>query len=409
MKQNHAPGRTILAEGRVVVGIDIGKRKQAATAVSPQGEVLARLASFPNTREGIDLLEREVLQKVGGPRKILIAMEATGHYWMCLYHELVRRGYQGVVLNPVQTNARLGARIRKTSTDPIDSLGIARFILTGDAKATRVPDEKTAELRLLVRHRRRLIQARTDMERYAHTLIDRVFPEYAEIFSSPFLSSTRAMVREFGIAPENIASHHDEVRDTLRRTSRQRIAQEKVDLLLEKAQASIGSRQAESLAGEQLRDLFDYTETIERQVAQIEEKLERRMDERDSPLLSLGIGPALAATIHAESDPIHDFHDPDQYVAYAGLDPSVRESGDSIRRRSKISERGSPTLRSALYLAAFSVYRKHDCFHRCYQKHRRKGHGHTDALVVVAHHLARVVWRLLTDNRKFTKRPPKRR
>jgi transposase len=129
----------------------------------------------------------------------------------------------------------------------------------------------------------------------------------------------------------------------------------------------------------------------------------------DSPLLSLEINSALAATIHAESDPIGDFRGPDQYVAYAGLDPSVRESGDTIRGRSKISKRGSPVLRSALYQAAFCVHRKHDYFHRCYRKHRRKGRSHTSALVVVAHKLARVVWRMLTDNRKFTKRPPKRR
>jgi transposase len=408
-KHSRDERRTILAGNRAVVGIDIGKRKHAATAVSPQGKVIARLASFPNTREGVDLLERKVLQKAGEPRKTLIAMEATGHYWMCLYHELVRRCYRCVVVNPVQTHASFRARIRKTTTDKIDSLGIARFILTGNAKATRVPDEKTTELRLLVRHRRRLVHARANMERYAGTLVDRVFPEYDGLFSKPFLPSARAMVREIGLAPEEITSHEDEVRDTLHRASRGRIAREKVDLLFQRAKRSIGSRQAESLATEQLRSVFDYTETIQRQIDEIEEQLESRIEEMDSPLMSLGINPVLAATIHAESDPIADFPGPDQYVAYTGLDPSVRESGDTIRGRSKISKRGSPVLRSALYMAAFSVYRKHDYFHRFYQKHRRKGRSHTSALVVVAHRLARVVWRLLTDNRKFTKRPPKTR
>ena len=275
-------------------------------------------------------------------------------------------------------------------------------------RATRVPDEKTTELRLLVRHRRRLVQARADMERYAGTLVDRVFPEYEGVFCKPFLPSARALVRHIGIAPEEIASHEDQVRDTLHRASRGRIAPEKVDLLLQRAKHSIGSRQAESLATEQLRSVFDYTETIQRQIGEIEEQLQGRIEKMDSPLLSLGINSVLAATIHAESDPITDFPGPDQYVAYTGLDPSVRESGDTIRSRSKISKRGSPVLRGALYLTAFSVYRKHDYFHRSYHKHRRKGRSHTSALVVVAHRLARVVWRLLTDNRKFTKRPPKR-
>jgi transposase len=392
-----------------VVGIDIGKRKHAATAVSPQGEVIASLASFPNTCEGVDLLEEKVLRKAGGPRKALVAMEATGHYWMCLYHELVRRDYRCVVLNPVQTHAAFRARIRKTTTDKIDSLGIARFVLTGNAKATRVPDERTTELRLLVRHRRRLVHARADMERYAGTLVDRVFPEYEGVFCKPFLPSARAMVREIGLAPGEIASRKDEVRETLHRASRGRIAPEKIDLLLQRAKRSIGSRQAESLATQQVCSVFDYAEAIQQQIREIEEQLESRIEELDSPLLSLGISSVLAATIHAESDPITDFPGPDQYVAYTGLDPSVRESGDTIRGRSKISKRGSPVLRGALYLTAFSVYRKHDYFHRFYQRHRRQGHRHTSALVVVAHRLARVVWRLLTDNRKFTKRPPKRR
>lgn len=409
MQKKHRKGRPILARGRAVVGIDIGKRKHAAAAVSPQGEIVARLASFSNTLEGVQLLQREVLKKAGGPRKTLVAMEATGHYWIPLYHELRRRKYRCVVLNPIQTNSRSGVRIRKTKTDKIDSLAIARFILTGDALATRVPDEKTAELRLLVRHRRRLVQARGNMERYAHTLVDRVFPEYEGVFCKAFLPSARALIRQVGIAPDEIVSHEEDVRDVLHRTSRGRLAAEKVDLLLERANDSIGSRQAAALATEQLRGIFDYIEMIEKQTANIEHDLESRMDAINSPLPSLGINPVLAATIHAESDPISDFRGPDQYVAYAGLDPSVRESGDTIRGRSRISKRGSPVLRGALYLVAFSVYRKHDYFHRCYQKHRRKGRSHTSALVVVAHKLARVIWRMLTDNRKFTKRPPKRR
>jgi transposase len=407
MKRRHQ-SLQVLARGRTVVGIDIGKRKHAATAVSPQGDVVARLASFPNTRQGVDLLEKHVLRKAGGPKKTLVAMEATGHYWMCLYHELRRRGYACVVLNPVQTNARLRGRIRKTRTDPLDSLGIARFMLTGEAKATRVPDEKTVELRLVVRHRWRLVQARADMERYAHTLVDRVFPEYEAVFSKPFLPSGRALIREIGIAPDEIVSHQRQVRDLLHRASRGKLATETIDQLIESAKRSIGVRQAERLVSQQLQDVFECIEIIERQLAEIEEQLDDRMKEKDSPLLSLGIKAVLAATIHAESDPISDFHSPDQYVAYAGLDPSVRESGDTVHGRSKVSKRGSPVLRRALYLAAFSVSGKHDYFHRCYQKHRRKGRSHQNALVIVAARLARVVWRLLTDNRRFKKRPPKK-
>jgi transposase len=397
----------VLPRGRAVVGIDIGKGKHAATALSPQGEVIAQIASFPNTRQGVEQLEQEALRKAGGPGKALVGMEATGHYWMCLYHELTRRGYACVVFNPLQTNARSKARIRKTRNDKIDSQTIARLVHSGEAKATRVPDPKITELRLLVRHRHRLLQAAGNMERYAHTLADRIFPEYAAVFSKPFLPTARKMIRQIGIAPDKLVRNADEVRELLRVAGRKKITDEKIEQLLQAAKESIGTRQAEGVIEAQLCSTFDYLDGVRQQIADIEKQLDERMQPLDSPLYSLGITSPLVAAIHAESDPISDFATPDQYVAYTGLDPSRHDSGDTIAWRGKISKRGSPLLRCTLYLTAFVVCRRHDYFARIYRKHRAKGKKHTNALVIVARRLARVIWRLLTDDRGFTKRAPK--
>ena len=403
----HNSHQVVLAGDRAVVGIDIGKLKHSATAISGQGEIIARLARFSNTRRGVDRLEKDILLPAGGASEVLIAMEATGHYWMCLYHELARRGYSMLVLNPLQTHASFRARIRKTSTDPLDSLGIARFVLTGLARATRVPDEAVTELRLLGRHRWRLTRTVNNLERYAHTLIDRLFPEYAGVFSKPFLKSARALMHEIGLVPAHLVQQADKVRDVLVRSSRNQLAEKKIDRLLQCASESIGCRLAEGLMNAQLQSILSLIETIEQQVEAIEKQLTERINRVDSPLLSLGLTPPLAAVIHAESDPITDFPGPEQYVAYAGLDPSVRESGDSVRGRSRLSKRGSPILRNALFVGAMGIYRHQEYFGKTYRKHRRRSGSHTKALVVVTHRLARVTWRLLTDNRKFTKRPPK--
>ncbi len=400
-------GKPVLPRGRAVVGIDIGKRKHAATALSSQGEVIAQLASFPNTRQGVDQLEKEVLRKAGGPGKVLVGMEATGHYWMCLYHELIRRGYACIVLNALQTNARSSTRIRKTRNDKIDSQTIARLILSGDARATRVPEPKITELRLLVRHRHRLIQAAGNMERYAHTLVDRIFPEYADVFCKPFLPSAQKLIRQIGLAPDKLVKNAEQVREILCIAGRKRIAAETIEQLLEAAKQSIGTCQAEDVIEAQLRSIFDYLETVREQIADIKKQLDERAMQLNSPLYSLGLTSTLVAAIHAESDPIDDFDSPEEYVAYVGLDPSLHDSGDTIKRRGRISKRGSPLLRHTLYLAAFVVYRRHDYFRRIYLKHVGRGKKHTKALVIVARRLARVIWRLLTDGREFTKRAPK--
>jgi transposase len=238
-------------------------------------------------------------------------------------------------------------------------------------------------------------------------LVDRIFPEYADVFSAPFLPSGEQLIRQVGLAPDILLQQKDQVRDVLRRTSRGRLGSEIIDQLLQAARTSIGVQQAQGVVHQQLTSILDFRHTLREQITLIEDELKRRVQELDSPLLSLGISSILAAAIHAESDPIADFACADQYVAYAGLDPSIHDSGDTLHRRGKISKRGSPVLRHSLYLAAFVVYRKHNCFQRIYSKHRRKGKGHRNALVIVTRHLARVIWRLLTDDRPFTKRPPK--
>jgi len=128
----------------------------------------------------------------------------------------------------------------------------------------------------------------------------------------------------------------------------------------------------------------------------------------------IGIGPEIAATILAESGAVERFAGPREYAAFCGLDPSVRDSSDSIHGISHISKRGSLLLRWALYMAAIAVYKKHRDFGKIYLRHTkqqpkgRRQKGHRYALIAVAHKVARVTWRLMKDNRSFTKNPPKR-
>ncbi len=140
------------------------------------------------------------------------------------------------------------------------------------------------------------------------------------------------------------------------------------------------------------------------QIEQINRELRSRMELTNCPIMTLGIGPEIAATILAESGAIERFAGPREYAAFCGLDPSVRDSGDSIRGISHISKRGSPLLRWALYMAATAVDKKHRDFSKIYARHTkqqpkgRRQKGHRYALIVVAHKVARVVWRIMKDN-----------
>lgn len=399
--------RPVLPNGRHVVGIDIGQKFHAAAGVTAVGQDFGRMISFDNTRAGVDRLEQILLKPLGGPAKILIGMEATGHYWMPLYFELQRRGYEAIVINPIQTRAKFRSRIRKTKTDKLDARSIARLVLNGEATAARIPGENVFELRLLTRHRWRLTSLCGDLQRFAYSLIERIFPEYADVFCKPLLPTGCALINELGLSPHVLAAQPEQVSALIARASRNRVAHTTIRTLLARASQSIGIGRAERVIVDQLRSVISLLETIEAQIAALDDELARRVAALHSPLLSLGLHAPLVATLHAESDPIADFRRPWQYAAYAGLDPSTCDSGNFKGSHAHISKRGSPYLRHALFLAACGLYRRHRDLQRLYQRSRKAGHHHTDALTIVAHKLARIIWRLLTDNRPFRAKAPK--
>ena len=259
------------ANGRHVVGIDVGLKNHAAAAITATGRDLGRTITFTNDRTGIERLETQVLKPLNGPKAILIGMEATGHYWMPIYFELKRRGYESIVINPIQTRGKFRTRIRKTKTDQLDARAIARFVLSGEAKAARIPDEDTLALRLQVRHRWRLVDLRGDLERFAYSLVDRIFPEFHDHFCSPLNATGRALLRQIGLAPQALADNPDQVTTLVRKASRNKVPATKISELLEKARTSIGIRQAEAVMIAHLRDTLILIEELEAQALVLDE------------------------------------------------------------------------------------------------------------------------------------------
>lgn len=116
-----------------------------------------------------------------------------------------------------------------------------------------------------------------------------------------------------------------------------------------------------------------------------------------------GIGTTLAPILVAEIETAERFPNAAALVAYAGLDPQIRQSGTSLTRNSHLTKRGSPTLRHALFLGA-SIARQHDPeLREYYEKKRREGRRYKEATVAVAIKLPTriyAVWKRGTPYRK---------
>lgn len=111
-----------------------------------------------------------------------------------------------------------------------------------------------------------------------------------------------------------------------------------------------------------------------------------------------GIGPVSAASLVMALER-GDFPTSDSLVAYAGMDPQARDSGQSKGRR-RLSHQGNSELRTALFMAARSASR-HAHWKPYYQAHRDKGRAPTEATVILARKILRTAWSVYKNDRPF--------
>ena len=122
----------------------------------------------------------------------------------------------------------------------------------------------------------------------------------------------------------------------------------------------------------------------------------------DSVIMTIpGIGYINGRMILGEIGDIHRFSKPHQMLAYAGLDPSVHESGSFKARQTRLSKRGSKVLRYALVNAAHNVVKNNATFKAYYDKKMAEGQIHYNALGHCAGKLVRIIWKMMTAEEDF--------
>lgn len=114
-----------------------------------------------------------------------------------------------------------------------------------------------------------------------------------------------------------------------------------------------------------------------------------------------GIGFVNGGIILGEIGDIHRFSEPKKLLAFAGLDPSVHQSGNFQAQRTRMSKRGSKVLRYALMNATHNVVKNNATFKAYYDAKRAEDRSHYNALGHCAGKLVRVIWKMLTDEVEF--------
>ena len=384
-----------------IVGIDIGKNHHEASIVSPEGKQIGRSLRFATTHKGADSLMRFIFKNIGNS-PCVFGMEATGHYWYPIYSFLKAKRYTIYVINPIQSDSLRKMYIRQTKNDSIDSFLIAEVIRFGQFGTTSMADENILAMRQLCRYRDSVISSRTEIKLRIGTIMEQIFPEYEKQFSSLWVSTSMGILEKY-LTPENIENAPiDELFEIIKDKSHNRLTRAKAISIKEAAADTFGIKIAQDAFSFQLKQLIDRMNFLDKQIEALDCQILEYYEKFDCYLHTIpGIGIIGAATILAEIGDISRFKNSSSLIAFAGIDPTVRQSGEFNSTHNHMSKRGSPYLRHAIFLAATTCSFHNSPLNAYYKKKRDQGKHHLTATGAVARKLTSVIYAVLRDSKPY--------
>lgn len=382
------------------LGIDVGKFSHSLCLIDESGR--HDIWQIKNDKSGFESLLKKLasLDLLSGS-KLLIGMEATGHYFLNIYDFLLQLGLsadQIALLNPLQVKSFRNTNLRGAKSDNVDAERIAILLQLGNFDRCNVSTGNIMNLRELTRLKADLTSNLGSLKRKMIAVVDRIFPEFARIFQNKFGLTVVALLSDYQTPEEFAALSLDELTDIVNGLSKRGINADKIQKLHDAARNSIGISFGREGFKIELSILLMQLKSLNEQIDFLDGKIAEMIGEFNSPLFSIpGIGKTTGAAILAEIGNINNFDSAIKLIAFAGLDPKLKESG-TYQGRTPISKRGSKYLRNALWYSAMVLCRVDEKFKKQYQERKEKGKSHRYAVTAAANKLTKIVYHVLKNN-----------
>lgn len=384
----------------IYVGIDIAKTNHYASIVNySTGEVIESPFLVTNNKQGFELLYSKI--KFFDKDNVLIGLESTAHYGNNLifyFHDL---HFKLGIINPIQTATLRKTRIRKVKNDKVDSMLICEALSLGYYNLLSDYDIKLLEVKSLCRFHKELKDKTAEAKIQLETYVDQLFPELSGFFKDNLNIKTAHELLKLYQSPNDISKVNlTKLSNLLSKSSRGKYDKERAIELKKIASNSVGINNYALCI--QIKMTIELIELLESQIKDIEKQVSDFIKKSDNVITSIpGIGDMTAAIIISEIGDINRFNNPGQVLAFAGLDPSVKQSGTFNASSTRMSKRGSSLLRYALILAANNVQLNTKTFNDYYNTKRLQGKLHYNALGHCAGKLIRTIFYMLKNNVKF--------
>lgn len=379
----------------IYIGIDISKYKHDCFICSDTGEVIVENLSFDNNLKGfqqfLDLL------KPYDNYNVHIGLEATGHYGLNLKLFLEKNNYTFMEFNPLLVKEfSKSLSLRKTKTDKADAIVICQKLMSVPYKPNSKLFYHKYSIKSLSRLRETLVKQRSKYMIQMTNTLDILFPEFKPFFSNRFSTTSLYILKKYKTVSK-ISNMKDF--NTLNKISRGRFSYARFVKLKDLAKNTIG--ESNEVFEFQLQTVLSLYEDINSKIDSIDKRISTIIKDLNPPTLSIpGIGAISCASIISEFGDFSRFDNPSQMLSFAGLEPSLIESG-TLSSKGKMVKRGSGYLRHTLMNVSMVVIANNHTFYDYFHKKMNEGKPYRVALSHVCKKLIRVIFILEKKNIQF--------
>lgn len=383
---------------RISVGIDIAKEIHWITAIDAVGVVLID-RKLLNTPTDIAALADQ-LTALGGA--IRIGLDVMGGIAGLAEAMLAAAGFNLVHVPGMAVNrARQGTVGGENKSDPRDARTIADQVRTrSDLRQIEPATEIDLEIRLLVGRRRDLVEAQTQRLSRMHDLLVGIFPGLEACLDLKTKGPLHLLSKFVTPAELRTAGKKRLVRHLQAAGGLPNI-EALTDRALTAAAEQAIAVPAERMTARLIRELAAEALASRTRLIELDRELEALLDRHpDAALIrSLpGMGVVLSAELIAEAGNLSRFRSADALASAAGMAPILRQSGRSrfLRRPNG----GNKGLKRVFYQSAFCSL-GHDDSRAFYDRKRREGKRHHQAVIALARRRVNVLWAVVQNRTPF--------
>lgn len=405
----------------LVVGVDVAKFNSMYSFFATNGTLIEKPFKVDNDAIGLISIISRIEKVANVPDETVIIMESTRYFSNRLRDFFLSHQFKVMEINPLVSNSIRKVSIRKVKNDKVDSIDLANLYLTSLFNQSIrdklhffcSADQDIINLRVLTRTHDKLIKDRTSIKIRLISDLEQVLPYYSNVFNDPTCKSSLAIL--------SIIDQNTIVKPLTKKAVHKLldpIAHHKGSSYFDKVYLNLNKCLSDAkLIGRKVPSYFfsikSYVALInhyDEQISAIDQEIKQcsKSIEAVGLLKSIpGVGDIIAPILASEIGDIDRFSSANSLVAFCGVDPTVRQSGLFNASRNKISKRGAPRLRKALYMLALQSVIKHSNGTYAnkvlydYYETKKVNKANIVALGAVIHKLVRIIYAVLKNRRPY--------